>query len=138
MSKKKEIIINTRVDETIHKQMREKAATYFGGNMSALVRCATLKYSEEVLSSETTETNPQLIAHISTIMKKIDKIGFNHNQAVKCINEKMKMSPLAFTANDLLPFSQFGIDMKIIQEMLRYLYDMLTNKSSDYDCEETQ
>lgn len=125
MSTKKEITINTRVDETIHRQMREKAITYFGGNMSALVRCATIKYSEEVTSSETTETNPQLIALISTAIKKIDKIGVNHNQAVKCINEKMKMSPLAFTANDLLPFSQFGEEMKIIQDMLRYLYEML-------------
>lgn len=138
MSKKKEITINTRVDEAIHRQMHEKAATYFGGNMSALVRCATLKYSEEVTSSETTETHPQLIALIATAIKKIDKIGVNHNQAVKCINEKMKMSPLAFTPNDLLSFNQFGSDMKTIQEMLRYLYDMLTNNSSDYDCQETQ
>lgn len=125
MSKKKEITINTRVDETIHRQMREKAATYFGGNMSALIRCASLKYSEEVISLEPSETNPRLIALISTAIKKIDKIGVNHNQVVKSINEKMKMSPLAFTANDLLPFSQFGGDLKIIQEMLRYLYEML-------------
>ena len=125
MSKKKEITINTRVDETIHRQMREKAATYFGGNMSALVRCATLKYSEEVIPSEAINSNSQLIALLSTAIKKIDKIGVNHNQAVKCINEKMKMSPLAFTANDLLPFSQFGAEMKIIQDMLRYLYEML-------------
>ena len=138
MSKKKEITINTRLTEDVHKQMREKAATYFGGNMSALVRCASLKYSEEVTSSETIETNPQLYALISTMMKKIDKIGVNHNQAVRCINEKMKISPLAFTANDLLPFNQFGGDMKIILEMLRYLYDLLTNKSSDYDCKEAQ
>ena len=125
MSKKKEITINTRVDETIHRQMREKAATYFGGNMSALIRCASLKYSEEVISSEPSEINPRLIALISTAINKIDKIGVNHNQVVKSINEKMKMSPLAFTANDLLPFSQFGGDLKIIQEMLRYLYEML-------------
>ncbi|MDE6478724.1 MAG: hypothetical protein K2L45_00530 [Muribaculaceae bacterium] len=125
MSKKKEITINTRVDETIHRQMREKASTYFGGNISALIRCASLKYSEEVTSSEPSETNPQLIALISTAIKKIDRIGVNHNQAVKCINEKMKMSPLVFTANDLLPFSQFGGEMKIIQDMLRYLYEML-------------
>lgn len=125
MSKKKEITINTRVDETIHRQMREKAATYFGGNMSALIRCATLRYTEEATTSEPTGTNPRLIALISTAIKKIDKIGVNHNQAVKCINEKMKMSPLAFTANDLLPFNQFGSDMKIIQDMLRYLYEML-------------
>ena len=139
MSKKKEITINTRVDETIHRQMHEKAANYFGGNMSALVRCASLKYSEEASTSElSTSNNPQLIALISTAIKKIDKIGVNHNQAVKCINEKMKMSPLAFTANDLLPFSQFGGDLKTIQEMLRYLYGILTNNSSDYDCQETQ
>ena len=125
MSKKKEITINTRLNEDVHRQMREKAATYFKGNMSALVRCASLKYSEEVMTSEATETNPQLIALISTAIKKIDKIGVNHNQAVKCINEKMKMSPLAFTANDLLPFSQFGKDLKSIQEMLRYLYEIL-------------
>ena len=125
MSKKKEITINTRVDETTYKQMREKAATYFKGNMSALIRCATLKYSEEAVTAEPTGTNPRLIALISTAIKKIDKIGVNHNQAVKCINEKMKMSPLAFTANDLLPFSQFAGDMKTIQDMLRYLYEML-------------
>lgn len=138
MSKKKEITINTRLNEDVHKQMREKAATYFGGNMSALVRCASLKYSEDVTTSENTGTNPQLIALISTIMKKIDKIGVNHNQVVKCINEKMKMSPLAFTVNDLLSFNQFGLDLKTIMEMLRYLYNMLANNSSDYDCEETQ
>ena len=125
MSKKKEITINTRVDETIYKQMREKAATYFNGNISALIRCATLRYTEEATTAEPSGTTPQLIALISTMMKKIDKIGVNHNQAVKCINEKMKMSPLAFTANDLLSFSQFGKDMKIIQDMLRYLYEML-------------
>lgn len=125
MSKKKEITINTRVDATLHKQMIEKANAYFNGNLSALIRCASLKYSEDASTSEPSETNPQLIALISTAIKKIDRIGVNHNQATKCINEKMKMSPLAFTANDLLPFSQFGGDMKTIQEMLRYLYDML-------------
>ena len=70
-------------------------------------------------------TNLRLIALVSTAIKKIEKIGVNHNQAVKCINEKMKMSPLAFTPNDLLPFSQFGGDLKTIQEMLRYLYEIL-------------
>ena len=52
MSKKKEITINNRVDETIYKQMREKAATYFKGNMSALIRCATLRYTEEATTVE--------------------------------------------------------------------------------------
>ena len=131
MSKKKEITINTRVDETIHRQMREKAARYFNGNISALIRCATLRYTEEATTAEPTGTNPRLIALISTAIKKIDKIGVNHNQAVKCINEKMKMSPLAFSANDLLPFSQFGSDMKTIQEMLCYLYEMLKSQMQE-------
>ena len=125
MSKKKEITINTRVDETIYKQMREKAETYFNGNISVLIRCATLRYTEEATTAEPSGTTPRLIALISTAIKKIDKIGVNHNQAVKSINEKMKMAPLAFTANDLLPFSQFGKELKSIQEMLRYLYEML-------------
>ena len=94
-------------------------------NMSALIRCATLKYSEDVTTSELSEANARMIALISTAIKKIEKIGVNHNQVVKCINEKMKMSPLAFTPNDLLPFNQFSGDMKTIQEMLRYLYEML-------------
>ncbi|MDE7419255.1 MAG: hypothetical protein K2N35_03510, partial [Muribaculaceae bacterium] len=110
---------------TIHRQMREKAATYFKGNMSALIRCATLRYTQEATTTEPIGTNPRLIALISTAIKKIDKIGVNHNQVVKCINEKMKMSPLAFTANDLFPLSQFGGDLKTIQEILRYLYEML-------------
>ena len=134
MSKKKEITINTRIDETIHRQMREKAAAYFNANISALIRCATLRYTEKATTAKPSGTTPRLIALISTAIKKIEKIGVNHNQAVRCTNEKMKLSPLAFTANDLLPFNQFAGDMKIIQEMLRYLYDMLTNKISDYDC----
>ncbi|WP_289199237.1 hypothetical protein [Bacteroides acidifaciens] len=125
MSKKKEITINTRVDESIHRQMREKAATYFKGNMSALIRCATLRYTEEATTVEPTGTNPQLIALISTVIKKIDKTVSIIIRPSSASMKKMKMSPLAFNANDLLPFNQFGSDMKIIQDMLRHLYEML-------------
>ena len=52
MATKKEITINTRLNIDDHKQMREKADTYFGGNMSALVRCASLKYSKEMQLSK--------------------------------------------------------------------------------------
>lgn len=122
MSNKKEITINTRLNEIDHKQMRKKADTYFGGNMSALVRCASLKYSEEVQPSE---PNSNLTAVMEAALKQIRKIGANHNQAVKCINEKMKMSPLAFLPSDLLSFNEFAESMRTVENMLRYLHNMI-------------
>jgi len=122
MTTKKEITINTRLNEADHKQMRKKADTYFGGNMSALVRCASLKYTEDAQSSE---LNTNLTDVMEAALKQIRKIGFNHNQTVKCINEKMKMSPLAFLPSDLLPFNEFAESMKTVEDMLRYLYNMI-------------
>ncbi len=103
--------------------MREKADTYFGGNMSALVRCASLKYSEDVQPSE---PNSDLTDVMDAILKQLRKIGTNHNQVVKCINEKMKMSPLAFLPSDLLPFKKFTEQLKTVEDMLRYLHNMIT------------
>ncbi len=123
MSNKKEITINTRLNEADHTQMREKADTYFGGNMSALVRCASLKYSEDVQPSE---PNSDLTDVMDAILKQLRKIGTNHNQVVKCINEKMKMSPLAFLPSDLLPFKKFTEQLKTVEDMLRYLHNMIT------------
>lgn len=122
MPNKKEITINTRLSENDHKQMRKKADTYFGGNISALVRCASLKYTEEVQSSE---PNSNLIDVMDAALKQIRKIGTNHNQAVKCINEKMKMSPLAFLPSDLRPFNEFTEQLKTVEDMLRYLHNMI-------------
>jgi len=122
MPTKKEITINTRLNDADHKEMRKKADTYFGGNMSALVRCASLKYSEEVQLSE---PNSNLTDVMEAALKQIRKIGTNHNQTVKCINEKMKMSPLAFLPSDLLPFNEFAESMKTVEDMLRYLHNMI-------------
>ncbi len=122
MSNKKQITINTRLNVDDHKQMRKKADTYFGGNMSALVRCASLKYTEDAQSSE---PNGNLTDVMEAALKQIRKIGTNHNQAVKCINEKMKMSPLAFLPSDLLPFNEFAESMKTVENMLRYLHNMI-------------
>ncbi len=122
MSNKKQITINTRLNVDDHKQMRQRADTYFGGNMSALVRCASLKYTEDAQSSE---PNGNLTDVMEAALKQIRKIGTNHNQAVKCINEKMKMSPLAFLPSDLLPFNEFAESMKTVEDMLRYLYNMI-------------
>lgn len=122
MSNKKEITINTRLNEADHNEMRKKADTYFGGNMSALVRCASLKYSEDIQPSE---PDSNLTDIMDAILKQIRKIGTNHNQAVKCVNEKMKMSPLAFLPSDLLPFNEFTKQLKTVEDMLRYLYNMI-------------
>ncbi len=122
MSNKKGITINTRLNKADHKEMRKKADTYFGGNMSALVRCASLKYSEDVQPSE---PNHEETYVMDAILKQIRKIGTNHNQAVKSINEKMKMSPLAFLPSDLRPFNEFTDQLKTVENMLRYLYNMI-------------
>jgi len=122
MPTKKEITINTRLNEADHEQMREKADTYFGGNMSALIRCASLKYSEEVAHSE---PNSKLTDVMEAALKQIRKISTNHNQAVKCINEKMKMSPLAFLPSDLRSFNEFAESMKTVENMLRYIYNII-------------
>jgi len=128
MANRKEITINTRLNVNDHKKMREKADIYFGGNMSALVRCASLKYSEEVQPSE---PNSNLANVMDAILKQIRKIGTNHNQAVKCINEKMKMSPLAFLPSDLSPFIEFSERLKTVENMLRYLHNMIKNDSQE-------
>lgn len=122
MSNKKEITINTRLNDADHKEMRKKADAYFGGNLSALVRCASLKYTEDVLPSE---PNSNLTDVMEAALKQIRKIGNNHNQAVKCINEKMKMSPLAFLPSDLRPFNEFTEQLKTVEDMLRYLYNIV-------------
>lgn len=135
---KKSITINIRLDEDIERQMRKKADTFFGGNLSALIRCASITYSEQSTTPKSSDTHSQLAALISTAIKKIDKIGVNLNQVVKAINEKKKLSPLAFTSGDLQPFNQFSIEMTAVQEMLRYLYEIITNPTQDYDCKEAQ
>ncbi|WP_301207178.1 hypothetical protein [uncultured Duncaniella sp.] len=122
MSDKKTIIIRFRVDEKIHKEMQTKADEYFNGNLSALIRCAVLGYSE-------TETNnlesPQMIALLNSSLKIIGRIGTNSNQIIKHINEQQKMFPLSIRASDILPLSRFHDDWVTIQDMLKYLYNLI-------------
>lgn len=58
--------------------------------------------------------------------KHVKKTGVNVNQVAKCINEKMKLSPHAFTANDFLPFRRFCDELNTVQEMSKHLYNLLT------------
>lgn len=123
MSDKKTIIIRFRVDEKIHKEMQSKADEYFSGNLSALIRCATLQYNEK---QNTDGEHPQMIALLNSALKLIGRIGTNSNQVVKHINEQQRMFPLSLKASDLLPFSQYCDDWATVQDMLRYLHNLIT------------
>lgn len=123
MSDKKTIIIRFRVDENIHKEMQAKADEYFSGNLSALIRCATLQYNEK---KGAVSEHPQMIALLNSALKLIGRIGTNSNQVVKHINEQQRMFPLSLRASDLLPFSQFHDDWATVQDMLKYLYNLIT------------
>ena len=64
-------------------------------------------------------------ATLDAIIKLVRKIGVNHNQLVKNVNEKMKLSPLAFQPSDLQPLVKFGNGLHTVEDMLRHLYNML-------------
>lgn len=123
MSDKKTIIIRFRVDENIHKEMQAKADEYFSGNLSAMIRCATLRFNEK---QNTDGENPQIIALLNSALKLIGRIGTNSNQVIRHINEQQKMFPLSLRASDLLPFSQYCNDWASVQDMLRYLHNLIT------------
>ena len=123
MSDKKTIIIRFRVDERIHKEMQTKADEYFTGNLSALIRCAAIRYHEEQVADR---ENPQIIALLNSALKLIGRIGTNSNQIIKHVNEQQKKFPLSLRASDLLPFSQFCDDWATVQNMLKYLYNLIT------------
>lgn len=122
MPDKKSIIIKIRVDSQTHAEMQSRADRYTDGNLSAFVRCATLKYEEQPVADR---DNPRMIALIKSAIKLIERIGTNNNQVVKHINEQQKMFPYSLRAADLLPFGQFCEGTDKIQQMLTYLYNMI-------------
>ncbi len=122
MSDKKSITIKIRVDSQTHAEMQSGADRYTDGNLSAFVRCATLKYNEEPV---TDRDNPRMIALIKSAIKLIERTGANTNQVAKHINEQQKMNPYSLRAADLLPFGQFCEGIDKIRQMLTYLYNMI-------------
>lgn len=118
----KSITIKIRIDSQTYSEIRSRADRYTDGNLSAFVRCATLKYSEQPVADR---DNPRMIALIKSAIKLIERIGTNTNQIAKHINEQQKMSPYSLRAADLLPFGQFCEGTDKIQQMLKYLYNMI-------------
>ncbi len=123
---KKERTIKFRLDEAMHSLISDKAADGFDGNISSFLRCAAVTYSGDTIQSQSTGTDNRIIGLLNSIDKQENRIGVNVNQVVKAINEKIKMSPYAFSASDLSPFSQFCKELKTVQEMYSYIYDILT------------
>lgn len=125
MSDTKSITIKIRVDSQTHALMQSKAERFTYGNLSALVRCATLKYDERTVSNH---DNPQVIALLNSANKLIGRMGTNSNQVIRHINEQQKMFPYSLQGVDLLPFSHYRENLDKIKQMLTYLYNMIKNK----------
>lgn len=122
----KDRTIKLRVDNDLHSLITGKAADGFDGNISAFLRCAAVTYSGDIIQSQNTGADNRIIGLLTSIEKQENRTGVNVNQVAKCINEKMKLSPYAFSASDLSPFSQFCKELKTVQEMYRYIHDILT------------
>ena len=122
MPYKKSMTIKIRVDSVTHVEMQSRADRYTDGNLSAFVRCATLKYEEQPMADR---DNPRMIALIKSAIKLIERTGTNTNQVAKHINEQQKMNPYSLRAADLLPFGQFCEGTEKIRQMLTYLYNMI-------------
>ena len=122
----KDRTIKLRVDNDLHALISGKAADGFDGNISAFLRCAAVTYSGDIIQSQNTGADNRIIGLLASIGKQENRTGVNVNQVAKCINEKMKLSPYAFSASDLSPFSQFCKELKTVQEMYRNVLDILT------------
>lgn len=122
MTDKKSITIKIRVDSQTHVEMQSRADRYTDGNLSAFVRCATLKYNEQPVADC---DNLRMIALIKSAIKLIERTGTNTNQVAKHINEQQKMNSYSLRAADLLSFGHFCEGTDKIQQMLTYLYNMI-------------
>lgn len=121
-SNNKTIIIRLRVDEATAKAIRSKADNHFNGNISACIRCATLQYDGEVVSSS---SNSEMTALLSAILRQLKKIGTNLNQTAHQINERMKASPYGLSASEIQPFVFFRNDLSAIWEHLNQIKEQL-------------
>lgn len=121
----KDKVIKVRLSADIHKQIVGKAEKDFDGNISCFIRWAAVSCIKATPQPVNSDKENRIIALLTSIKKNLSKMGGNLNQVAKAINEKKKMSPLAFSASDLSPFRQFCDDMKIIQDMYRYIYNLL-------------
>lgn len=114
-SKNKNILVRIRMDEATANLIRSKADSYFKGNMSACLRCATIQYDGEkshpVCSNDKQST-------MTAILRQLKKLGTNVNQIARQINERAKLSPYALSGSDLQPFVMFRKDLTKIEQLI--------------------
>ena len=110
------------MDEVTANAIRAKANRHFNGNISACIRCATLKYDGEAMPSPSTS---EIAALLTAILRQLKKIGTNVNQTARQINERMKVSPYGLSASDIQPFVFFRNDLSAIWEHLNQIKERL-------------
>lgn len=111
-----------RVDEVTVNAIRAIADSHFNGNLSACIRCATLKYDREATPSS---ANFETIALLTAILRQLKKIGTNVNHTAHQINERMKVSPYGLSASDIQPFVLFRNDLSAIWEHINQIKERL-------------
>lgn len=110
------------MDDATANAIRTKADSLFNGNISACIRCATLKYDGEAAPSS---ANSEITALLTAILRQLKKIGTNVNQTARQINERMKASPYGLSASDIQPFVLFRNDLSAICEHLNKIKERL-------------
>lgn len=103
------------MDEATANIIRFKADSYFNGNMSACIRCATIQYDGENHHSITSNSK---LNTMSAILRQLKKLGTNVNQIARQINERAKLSPYALSGSDLQPFVAFRKDLAKIEQLI--------------------
>ena len=112
-----------RVDTETLNQIQTIAEKHFNGNLSALIRCATLSYTQESKTDVT--VNPRIVGLLTSVTRQLSKIGTNVNQITRQINEKMKGNPRKLSSTDLLPFMEFSENIIIIKETFTEIKEIL-------------
>lgn len=121
-SKNKNILVRIRVDEVTANIIRTKADSYFNGNMSACIRCATAQYNGESLHA--TKSN-EVSALLTAVLRQLKKTGTNVNQIARQINERMKVSKYGLSGIDIQPFVLFRQDLAAIEELITQVKENL-------------
>ena len=112
-----------RVDTETLNKIQSIAEKHFNGNLSALIRCATLSYTQESKTDVT--VNPRITGLLTSVTRQLSKIGTNVNQITRQINEKMKGTSRKLSAADLSPFLEFSENLQSIKDLFGEIKEIL-------------
>ena len=112
-----------RVDTETLNKIQSIAEKHFNGNLSALIRCSTLSYTQESKTDVT--VNPRITGLLTSVTRQLSKIGTNVNQITRQINEKMKGTSRKLSAADLSPFIEFSKNLQNIKDLFGEIKEIL-------------